>query len=166
MGRIPAGRERDRAWLDAARTTEDERRLNAGFLLMGMALSRRSAYAASFLPPIYAQTSLLDDVADVLLPAPRHADRVACRLPMPGTRCGVGGRDLQEFGRASLFVYWIHVELAYGVLSGPWHKSLTLGQAFVAYVLFSVALFGAVEAARSDRGLVERPGGCNRQAPF
>ncbi len=56
-----------------------------------------------------------------------------------------GRSVLQEFGRASLFVYWIHVELAYGVLSGPIHKSLTLGQAFVAYALFTIALFGAAK---------------------
>jgi hypothetical protein len=56
------------------------------------------------------------------------------------------GRSLlQEFGQASLFVYWIHVELAYGVLSGPIHKSLTLGQAFMAYAVFAVALFGAAK---------------------
>jgi len=42
-------------------------------------------------------------------------------------------------------VYWIHVELAYGVLSSPIHKTLTLGQAFFAYALFTVALFGAAK---------------------
>ena len=52
---------------------------------------------------------------------------------------------MQEFGRASLFVYWIHVELAYGVLSSPIHKNLTLGEAFSAYVLFTIALFGAAK---------------------
>jgi uncharacterized membrane protein len=56
-----------------------------------------------------------------------------------------GRSVLQEFGRASLFVYWIHVELAYGVLTGPLHKSLTLGRAFTAYALFTVALFGAAK---------------------
>jgi hypothetical protein len=33
---------------------------------------------------------------------------------------------VQEFGRSSLFVYWVHVELVYGVLSGPLRHSLSL----------------------------------------
>jgi hypothetical protein len=52
---------------------------------------------------------------------------------------------MQEFGRASLFIYWIHVELAYGVLSSPLHKTLTLGEAFLAYAIFAIALFGAAK---------------------
>ena len=35
------------------------------------------------------------------------------------------------FGRTSLFVYWIHVELAYGVFSYPLHHALPLGWAVV-----------------------------------
>lgn len=43
---------------------------------------------------------------------------------------------LQQFGRTSLFVYWIHVEMVYGVLSAPLHRALTLRQWMIAYVLF------------------------------
>ena len=34
------------------------------------------------------------------------------------------GRRSQQFGRASLFVYWVHVELVYGVLTAPIHRRL------------------------------------------
>ena len=34
------------------------------------------------------------------------------------------GELLQEFGKASLFVYWVHVELVYGVLTAPIHRRL------------------------------------------
>jgi len=37
------------------------------------------------------------------------------------------------FGRTSLFVYWVHVELAYGNFSNPLHHALTLPRAIVAY---------------------------------
>ena len=130
--------------LDAARTTDDERRLNAGFLVIGVALAG-VAYAASFQPPIYAQTSFWTTSPTFFFV---RLGMLIASLPLAyAWNALFSGRSrLQELGRASLFVYWIHVELAYGVLSGPWHKSLTLGQAFVAYVLFSVAMFGAVKA--------------------
>ena len=36
-----------------------------------------------------------------------------------------GRSPMQEFGIASLFVYWIHVEMVYGVVSTPIHRQLT-----------------------------------------
>ena len=51
---------------------------------------------------------------------------------------------LEEFGRASLFVYWIHVEMVYGFFSRPIRRSLSLEVALVAYVLFTVFLLALV----------------------
>jgi hypothetical protein len=51
---------------------------------------------------------------------------------------------LQEFGRASLFVYWVHVELVYGVVTAPIHRRLALPLALIAFVIFTVAMFGLV----------------------
>jgi fucose 4-O-acetylase-like acetyltransferase len=53
-------------------------------------------------------------------------------------------RPLEEFGRASLFVYWIHVEMVYGFVSRPLRRSLTIEQALAAYVLFTVFLLSLV----------------------
>ncbi len=47
---------------------------------------------------------------------------------------------LEEFGRASLFVYWIHVEMVYGFFSRSIRRSLSLEWALAAYVLFTVFL--------------------------
>ena len=58
-----------------------------------------------------------------------------------------------EFGQSSLFVYWVHVELAYGVFSRPWHRQLTLEQVLVAYAGFTAFLFVLV---RAKQALVER----------
>jgi uncharacterized membrane protein len=49
---------------------------------------------------------------------------------------------MQQFGRTSLFVYWIHVEMAYGVLSSPVHRALTLWQWAIAYLAFVGFLLG------------------------
>ena len=41
-------------------------------------------------------------------------------------RHGIELRPLERFGRSSLFVYWIHVELVYGYVSWPLHARLPL----------------------------------------
>ena len=46
-------------------------------------------------------------------------------------------------GRTSLFVYWVHVELAYGVLSRPLHHALALPSAALAYLVLVVLMTGA-----------------------
>ncbi|MCC6163991.1 MAG: DUF1624 domain-containing protein [Acidobacteria bacterium] len=45
---------------------------------------------------------------------------------------------MELFGRTSLFVYWVHVELAYGMPSKPLHKALSFEGALVACALFTV----------------------------
>ena len=56
-----------------------------------------------------------------------------------------GWSPLRDFGVASLFVYWIHVEMVYGVVSFWLHKALTFEQAVLSYVAFSLFLFGLVK---------------------
>ena len=130
-------------WLDDARAPSDERRVNIMLFAIGVMLAV-AAYAASFLPPIYAQTSFWTTSPTFFF---LRLGILIASLPLAyaWNALWTGRSVLQEFGRASLFVYWIHVELVYGVLSGPLHKSLTLNQALVAYALFSVAMFGAAK---------------------
>ena len=47
---------------------------------------------------------------------------------------------LQQLGRTSLFIYWIHIELIYGLVVRPLHKSLTLGQAWIGVAVFAVLM--------------------------
>jgi uncharacterized membrane protein len=54
------------------------------------------------------------------------------------------GEWLQEFGRASLFVYWVHVELAYGIVTAPIHRRLPFPLALIAFAIFTAAMFGLV----------------------
>jgi succinate-acetate transporter protein len=49
---------------------------------------------------------------------------------------------LLVFGRTSLFVYWVHVELAYGNFSYPLHHALRLPWAIAAYVTFTLLMLG------------------------
>jgi len=130
-------------WLDTARTPEAERRVNVALAAIGLVLAA-GAYAASFLPAIYREASFWTTSPTFFF---LRVGILILSLPVAyAWNASWSGRSvIQEFGRASLFVYWIHVELAYGVLSGPIHKTLTLGQALAAYALFTVALFGAAK---------------------
>jgi len=47
------------------------------------------------------------------------------------------------FGRTSLFVYWVHVELAYGVFSYPLHKALPVPYALTGLALVIAAMYYA-----------------------
>ncbi len=51
---------------------------------------------------------------------------------------------LERFGRASLFIYWIHVELVYGYASWLWRHRLPLWGTVLAYTAFCALMYGAV----------------------
>jgi uncharacterized membrane protein len=128
------------AWLESLQAQDDDR-LMPLVAVAGMVLAA-GGYATSFLPPIYSETSFWTSSPTffflrlgVLLLLLAGAYRLSRFW-----RLGV----LQEFGRASLFVYWVHVELVYGVLSTPIHRRLPFPVAIAAFVIFTVAMFGLV----------------------
>jgi hypothetical protein len=51
-------------------------------------------------------------------------------------------------GASSLFVYWIHVEMVYGLPSLKLHHALSFAQGFTAYVLLCAGLTWLVLAKR------------------
>jgi uncharacterized membrane protein len=52
---------------------------------------------------------------------------------------------LARMGRASLFIYWIHVELVYGYASWLWRGQLPFWVAVAAFMAFCVVMYGAIE---------------------
>jgi uncharacterized membrane protein len=130
-------------FLDRGPARETSRNLK--LLAAGLAIAA-AGYGTSYLPPIYAQTSYWTSsptfffvrLGLIMLLVPLAY--AWSRSPM-GSR---GRSPVQEFGIASLFVYWIHVEMVYGVISTPLHRALTFEQAVAAMVTFSLFLFGLV----------------------
>lgn len=59
---------------------------------------------------------------------------------------------LEQLGRHSLFIYWIHVELVYGYLTWPLHAKLSVWGSLTSYVLFSGVMYGALRM-RQKAGL-------------
>jgi uncharacterized membrane protein len=123
--------------LDDVQTREQETRLNLGFGLGGAALAL-AAYAASFLPSPYPHTYFWTTSPTFFFL------RVGLMTAMVGLaylwESRPGGSDkwspMQQLGHTSLFIYWIHVEMVYGLISLPLHKSLAWGQAWLALGIF------------------------------
>jgi uncharacterized membrane protein len=139
------------AWLEARPATADGR-LMGWVAVAGMVLAI-GGYGTSFLPPIYPETNFWTSsptffflrlgVVLLLVAGAYRLSRIWRWDP------------LQEFGRASLFVYWVHVELVYGILSAPIHRRLRFPVAVLAFLVFTAGMFALVrlkDAVQTRRG--------------
>ena len=127
--------------VDAARTYESERRLNFWLAVAGPSLAV-GAYAASYLPTPYDQSNFwTSSPAFFLLRTGIMITGVPLAYVWQQRPAGLSRfSPLQQMGRTSLFIYWIHIELIYGLMVRPLHKSLPLGQAWVGVVIFCVLM--------------------------
>lgn len=152
-------------WLDHARTPEAERRVNLGLAGIGLALAL-GGYAASFLPPIYASSSFWTSSPTFFF---LRLGVLILALPVAYLWNGLwrGWSPIREFGVASLFVYWIHVEMVYGSPSAPIHKALPFPGAVLAFLALSVFLFGLVKVRDAVWPAIRgaRPGAQDRPGP-
>jgi uncharacterized membrane protein len=130
-------------WLDTARTPHDERRVIVWLALLGPALAALG-YATSLLPPIYRQTSFWTSSPTFFL---LRVGVLIAAIPIAYAWTSLARRQspVQELGIASLFVYWIHVEMVYGFLTWPIHRRLTFGQSWLALAVFTGVLYGLVK---------------------
>jgi uncharacterized membrane protein len=113
-------------------------RLNTWFGLGGAVLAG-AAYAGSFLPSPYARSDFWTSSPSFFL-LRLGVLTMAIGLAYAWEQRPVwrsGWSWLQQLGRTSLFIYWIHVEMVYGLISLPIHHRLTLPQAGIALILFS-----------------------------
>lgn len=105
------------------------------------------AYLASFQPAIYAKVSFWHDsptfffirlgFAVLVIPA-----LWALGALLPSTVL----QPIATMGRSSLFVYWIHIELIYGLIATPLKRALPLWLSLVATAAMTVALYALVGA--------------------
>ena len=147
--------------LDRTRDTTTERRLIAWFGAGGIALWIGSLVAAHgpalFGPSDFWRTapSFFFMRVGVLV-----AGIAACYLWEARPRL-LGEQPfspMRQFGVTSLFIYWIHVEMAYGGLSRPIKGQLPLPWSLLAFVLFLGAMLGVsvVKTTLADRWRARR----------
>jgi uncharacterized membrane protein len=130
-------------WLDQTQTDQDERRLITMMAVVGPLISA-IGYLATFLPPVYADTTYWTGSPTFFFV---RVGVLITAIPFAYGWNAVfrGWSPLRDFGMASLFVYWVHVEIVYGVVSLWLHRSLSFGHAVLAYVALSLLLFGLVK---------------------
>lgn len=125
--------------LDRARTREGERLVNLGLLSAGVLLSA-GAFALSYLPSPYASSWFWTTspayffLRTGLLVAAIGAAYLWESRPGGAARWS----PVRQLGETSLFIYWIHVEMIYGLISEPLHRALGPVEVAVALVAFSL----------------------------
>jgi len=140
--------------IHAARTRSQEIRLQWSLLAAGAA-GIGLGYAASFQPSIYPAANFWTSsptfffirlgICAVMVPIARAV--VLFQEALPGWLGGYHSKAppiVTTLGRSSLFVYWIHVEMVYGVLGRPLRRELPLGWSLVATAALCVLLYAIV----------------------
>jgi hypothetical protein len=142
----------------AVRETRAEQRLQAGLLVAGV-FGIVAGYAASFRPSIYPVANFWTSsptflfmrlgFCTAMLPIAWSIDRfhafARATWSTYFTEPDVPGRVIATLGRSSLFVYWIHVEMAYGGLAKPIKRTLPLELSLVATVALCALLYAIVK---------------------
>ncbi len=115
-----------------------EARLNLTFLIGGAVLAAGS-YAAASLPSVHSGSSFwTTSPSYFFLRLGVMTSAVGLAYWWERRPSGRGAwSPVRQLGRTSLFVYWIHVEMIYGLVSLPIHHALTLPQVGVALALFT-----------------------------
>jgi uncharacterized membrane protein len=132
------------AWIGAGMASPerrlDERRFHHRLALQGAAITLAGVAIARMLRWLPWLAPALGDIANVVW-------RTGSLLLMVWLawawteRMQPGPSDwIVTFGRTSLVVYWVHVELAYGILSYPVHHALPLGGALAGLAGMTVAM--------------------------
>jgi uncharacterized membrane protein len=121
--------------LDSARTPALEARMNKGFAAGGAALLL-TVTAASALPWSVGNSDFWSTSPSYLfIRAGIVAIGIAASFAWSRMR-QPRWSPLAQLGRTSLFIYWIHVEMVYGLISLPLHRALSFAAACGAYVAF------------------------------
>jgi uncharacterized membrane protein len=135
--------------IDALRTPAAEARLSFGLFAAGAALAL-AGYGASFLPSPYAHSDfwgsspafffLRTGIMMATIGVAYSWQALKSSASSAWSRIAATSRwsPLQQLGRTSLFIYWIHVEMVYGIISIPIHKGLSHQSAWLALGAFTL----------------------------
>jgi len=135
------------ALVAAARGERTDRQLHAALVISGTALIALGFYTSD-LPSIYRASSFWTSsptwfamrVGIVMVTL-----SVLYTVDLLWYPVAAWGLDRLAFlGRASLFIYWIHVELVYGYATWPIRRRLPLWGTACAYLVFCVLMYHAV----------------------
>jgi uncharacterized membrane protein len=121
----------------------DEARANAWIVIAGSTIAA-TAFAASYQPSPYPHSSFwLTSPSFFFIRAGLMIAAIGVAYLWQSRPGGLQKwSPLRQMGRSSLFIYWIHVEMVYGLISLPLHNALTLPQSLLLFVVFSAFMLG------------------------
>jgi hypothetical protein len=124
--------------IDGTAAGPAERRLNVGLALGGVLLAG-AAYAASLAPSAFDGSHFwTSSPAFFFMRVGIVMITIAVAYAWTERRAPAGKwNPVIQLGESSLFIYWIHVEMVYGLISRPVHRTLSLPQAWLAYAVFT-----------------------------
>jgi uncharacterized membrane protein len=129
-----------------ARDERAARWWHAGLGLSGVVMTALGFYAAS-LPSIYRQSSFWTSSPTyfgIRVGILMIALALIFALAEIATAWDWSLRPLERLGRASLFIYWVHVEIVYGYATWPLRLHLRVWQTLVAFALFSLFMYAVL----------------------
>jgi uncharacterized membrane protein len=112
-------------------------------LAAGGGLIAAAGYAASYLPAIYERSNFwTSSPTFFFLRTGILTLAIGAAYAWERSWPGRGWSPMVQLGRTSLFIYWIHIELVYGLIAEPIKRKLPFGWAVAAFVVFTVAMLG------------------------
>ena len=104
------------------------------------------AYYASFQPALFPTASFWHDSPTIFF---LRLSSVTMLIPLAWVIEALSAntapfRAMVTYGRSSLFVYWIHVEMVYGVIAQPIRHALPLWMVQLGWAALCVVLYGIV----------------------
>ncbi len=128
--------------LGTPRSEEADRSFHARLSLAGVAIGL-TGLVGMHLPSLFAASSFWTTSLSFFLMR-NAAMVVGVTLAWSWMRRPTANRwsPTVVFGRTSLFVYWVHVELAYGGFSYPLHNALSLPWSLFAVLMLTLFMLG------------------------
>jgi uncharacterized membrane protein len=121
----------------AAKTAAQERRLQLGLLATGV-FGCSMAYWLSFKPSIYAVSNFWTSSPTFFF---IRLGLNTFLLPLAWSIERYAGVVITTLGRSSLFVYWVHVEMVYGVTGRPLRRMLPVELSLLAALSLCALLY-------------------------
>jgi predicted acyltransferase len=143
--------------IDAVEPGEQERRLNVAAAGVGAALTA-AGYAASFLPEQDA-TFWTTSWSFLVMRIGIGMMGIAAAYAWTAAAVRPGHwSPMARMGRSSLFIYWVHVEIVYGLISRPWHRGLPLPAVAIALAALTALMFSTtIVKERIERSFRLKP---------
>lgn len=126
-------------WIATARRPEDEPRFHARLAAVAVAVMV-VGWVGMYLPSPFGSSFWTTSLSYFLIRSGAMTLMIAGAWAWMARPTAHQWSPTVLFGQTSLFVYWVHVELAYGVFSLALKRSLTLPQIGVAYFMFTLLL--------------------------